>query len=159
MAGANGFAGNQLSLSDHHLGLADRGRVDHTPIQGHRTAALRLGFLHGNQDAAGAVDFLGRRIVGVVGERDLARVDFIKCMRTAGLSLDTLARYIALVDEGDETVAERKQILVEEREKLAIRMAELQKTMEILDRKIGIYSNNIQEKAKRLNQLNNERKN
>lgn len=86
-------------------------------------------------------------------ERDLARVDFIKCMRTAGLSLDTLSHYIDLVDEGEGTVEERKQILVEERLKLGHRMAELQKTMDILDRKIGIYSAKIEEKAIKLQQL------
>lgn len=44
-------------------------------------------------------------------ELDLRRVDFIKCMRTAGLPIETLIAYFALVRQGDETIAARKEIL------------------------------------------------
>jgi DNA-binding transcriptional MerR regulator len=41
-------------------------------------------------------------------ELDLKRVDFIKCMRSAGLPVEVLIEYIRLVQQGDGTVEPRK---------------------------------------------------
>ena len=38
-------------------------------------------------------------------ELDLRRVDFIKCMRSAGLPIEVLIEYVALVQKGDKTIA------------------------------------------------------
>lgn len=51
-------------------------------------------------------------------EADLGWVEFIKCMRSAGLSIEVLARYIELFNLGDGTREERKKILIKERKKL-----------------------------------------
>ncbi len=49
-------------------------------------------------------------------EADLGWVEFIKCMRGAGLSIEVLARYIKLfLPLSDSTHEERKNILIEER--------------------------------------------
>jgi DNA-binding transcriptional MerR regulator len=79
-----------------------------------------------------------RNISGIrdYDELDLKRVDFVKCMRDAGLPVETLIEYIILVKLGDKTVAARKEILKEQRVQVAIRLQELQKTLELLDRKI-----------------------
>jgi len=37
-------------------------------------------------------------------ELDLRRVDFIKCMRGAGLPVEVLIEYVALVQQGDKTI-------------------------------------------------------
>ena len=76
-------------------------------------------------------------------EIDLRRVEFIKCMRSAGLSIEVLIEYVGLVQEGDQTIAARKEILKEQRELLATRVKEMQKTLEILDHKIEVYENAI----------------
>lgn len=72
-------------------------------------------------------------------ELDLRRVEFIKCMRSAGLPIEVLIEYVGLVQQGDATVAARKEILIAQRETLAARLAEMQKTIQILDHKIGVY--------------------
>jgi len=72
-------------------------------------------------------------------ELDLRRVEFIKCMRSAGLPIEVLIDYVGLVQQGDATVAERKEILVAQRENLAAKLAEIQKTLQILDHKIEVY--------------------
>ena len=51
-------------------------------------------------------------------ELDLRRVDFIKCMRGAGLPVEVLIEYIALVQRGDKTIEARREILIEQRELL-----------------------------------------
>lgn len=83
-------------------------------------------------------------------ELDLRRVDFIKCMRSAGLPVEVLIEYIALVQKGDKTIKARKEILVEQRELLVARMKEMQKTLDLLDHKIEIYENAVLKKEKQM---------
>ena len=78
------------------------------------------------------------------------RLEFIKCMRTAGLPVEVLIKYFGLVQQGDETMEERKAILVEQRVKIIARMAELQKTLDLLDFKIGFYENALVKKEQEL---------
>ena len=82
------------------------------------------------------------------GEIDLRRVEFIKCMRSAGLPVEVLIEYIGLVQQGDETIEARKEILKEQRELLAARMEEMQKTLDLLDHKIEVYENAVLTKEK-----------
>jgi len=83
-------------------------------------------------------------------ELDLRRVDFIKCMRSAGLPVEVLIEYIRLVHQGDQTIETRKEILKEQRELLAARMQEMQKTLDILDHKIEVYENAVLKKEKQM---------
>ena len=73
------------------------------------------------------------------GELDVKRIDFIKCMRTAGLPIDVLLEYFALVEQGDKTIKARKEILQKQRAQLVIRMAEMQETLDLLNHKIEAY--------------------
>src|SRR5512140_348456 len=86
-------------------------------------------------------------------ELDLRRVDFIKCMRSAGLPVEVLIEYVALVQQGDKTIQARKEILKEQRELLAARMKEMQKTLDILDHKIEVYENAVLKKEKEIVQM------
>jgi DNA-binding transcriptional MerR regulator len=76
-------------------------------------------------------------------ELDVRRVEFIKCMRTAGLPVEVLIEYYRLVQQGDETMEDRKAILVEHRAEIKARMDELQKTLDLLDYKISYYENAV----------------
>ena len=81
-------------------------------------------------------------------ELDIRRVEFIKCMRSAGLPIEVLIEYVGLVQQGDKTMETRKEILVEQRQLLASRMKEMQKTLDILDHKIEVYENAVLKKEK-----------
>jgi DNA-binding transcriptional MerR regulator len=74
---------------------------------------------------------------------DVRRVEFIKCMRTAGLPVEVLIKYYGLVQQGDETMEARKAILLEHRAEIAARMTELQKTLDLIDYKISYYENAV----------------
>jgi DNA-binding transcriptional MerR regulator len=76
-------------------------------------------------------------------ELDVRRIDFIKCMRTAGLPIEVLIKYFALVQQGDETIEARKEILEEQRTQLVAKMAELQATLDVLNYKIQAYENAV----------------
>jgi MerR family transcriptional regulator, aldehyde-responsive regulator len=84
---------------------------------------------------------------------DLRRVEFIKCMRSAGLSIEVLIEYVDLVQQGDDSIETRKGILKEQRELLLARMKELQKTLDVLDHKIDVYENAVLKKEKGIVQI------
>ncbi len=72
-------------------------------------------------------------------ENDIGWVEFIKCMRGAGLSIESLIEYVKLFEKGDKTARARKDILFEEREKLIERINSMQETLERLNKKIESY--------------------
>lgn len=84
------------------------------------------------------------------GELDVRRVEFVKCMRSAGLPIDVLISYYALLQQGDQTIEARKEILREQRERLVAKMAEMQKTLDLLDHKINVYQNIVLKKEKEI---------
>lgn len=83
-------------------------------------------------------------------ETDCNWVEFIKCMRGAGLSIEVLARYIELFYKGDSTKEERKNILIEERVKLIEKRDTIQATIDRLDYKIDAYDKTIVKKERKL---------
>jgi DNA-binding transcriptional MerR regulator len=66
-------------------------------------------------------------------ELDFRRIEFIKCMRSAGMSIEALIEYMDLVQQGDGTIEARKEILQEQRDLLAARLQEMQKTLNLLN--------------------------
>jgi DNA-binding transcriptional MerR regulator len=88
-------------------------------------------------------------------EIDLKRVEFIMCMRSAGLPIEVLIEYVGLVQQGDTTIEARKDILKEQRELLMIRTKEMQKTLDLLDYKISVYENAVLKKEKEMIQADN----
>lgn len=89
------------------------------------------------------------------GNRDFTEVDcnwveFIKCMRGAGISVESLIDYVKLFQEGDNTVKARKQILVEEYEILSERIKKMQEVQQRLKFKIESYEKIILEYEEKL---------
>jgi DNA-binding transcriptional MerR regulator len=86
-------------------------------------------------------------------EIDVRRVEFIKCMRSAGLPIEALIEYVGLVQQGDKTIEARKEILKEQRQQLVTRIKEMQNTLDILDHKIKVYENAVLKKEKEIVQI------
>ena len=86
-------------------------------------------------------------------ELDIRRVDFIKCMRSAGLPIEVLIEYMGLVQQGDQTIEARKEILIEQRDLLAARMEEMQKTLDRLNYKIEVYEKALLKKEQEMLQI------
>ncbi len=84
------------------------------------------------------------------GEADLNWVEFIKYMRGAGLSIEVLTEYVQLAMQGDKTIEARKNILIEQRKQLAVRIEEMKKTIDKLNYKIEQYENTLLKKEKEL---------
>jgi DNA-binding transcriptional MerR regulator len=84
-------------------------------------------------------------------ETDCNRVEFVKCMRSAGIPVESLIEYVRLFLMGEETRETRRTILQEQMELLAARIAEFQKTLDELDFKIANFDAHIVEVEEKLN--------
>ena len=83
-------------------------------------------------------------------ETDCGWVEFIKCMRGAGLSIETLIEYVALFRRGNRTLQKRKNLLIQERDALAARIAGMQQVLKRLNYKIEVYEEKIVSSEKKL---------
>ena len=83
-------------------------------------------------------------------EEDCKWIEFIKCMRNAGLPIEVLIEYVTLFQQGDATIGARKVLLTEQRKQLVAKMEDIKKTLERLNYKIGSYEQSVVEKEKEL---------
>ena len=72
-------------------------------------------------------------------EEDCGWVELVGCMRGAGLPLLALAEYVRLSQKGDETIPERRKLLIKQKEQLSVQLKAIQNTMERLEYKISCY--------------------
>lgn len=72
-------------------------------------------------------------------EKACKRIEFIKCMRNAGVEIEILIEYMALFEQGKTTVNARKNLLEEQKEKLLEKQKSISETLARLDYKIKIY--------------------
>ncbi|WP_037586701.1 MerR family transcriptional regulator [Stenoxybacter acetivorans] len=76
-------------------------------------------------------------------EYDCGWIAFIKCMRSAGVQVESLVAYVRLFEQGDGTLNERKQILIHERNRISAKITEMQETLDRLNGKIENYEQHI----------------
>ncbi|GAA2449605.1 MerR family transcriptional regulator [Streptomyces glaucus] len=72
--------------------------------------------------------------------RDLDWLDLVGKLRLTGMPVADMVRYAELVRAGDHTYGERFALLKATREDVLARIAELQGTLAVLDRKIDFYA-------------------
>ena len=70
-------------------------------------------------------------------------IELMKCMRAAGVQIEALIRYVALFRQGDGTLEERKALLEGQREQLAARMSDMQRSLDRLNEKIAWHDQKI----------------
>ncbi|WP_027968184.1 stress response transcriptional regulator NmlR [Streptococcus equinus] len=79
-------------------------------------------------------------------EQDIATLEFIRCFRRAGMSVESLIEYMNLVEQGEGTEEARMHLLQEQRDKLDARIDELLATRKRMDYKIKNYQSILLEK-------------
>lgn len=77
-------------------------------------------------------------------------VELMKCMRASGVQIEALVEYVSLFRQGDETLEARKALLIEQRDLMLSRMAELQASINRLNQKIEHYEQSVMAKEARL---------
>lgn len=75
-------------------------------------------------------------------------IEFIKCMRNAGMEIEILLEYVELFKKGKSTVKARKELLEEQKEKLIEKQKNINATIERLDYKLELYDEIISGKRK-----------
>ena len=73
-------------------------------------------------------------------EPDLARLGFLIKLRSTGMPVRDMVRYIELVRCGPATVEERLALLVAHRQRVLAQIEALTDDLKVIDRKIDIYS-------------------
>lgn len=81
-------------------------------------------------------------------EKTCKRIEFIKCMRDAGVEIEILIEYMSLFEKGKSTVEARKKLLEEQREKLLVKQKSINETIDRLNYKINLYEEIALEKRK-----------
>lgn len=92
------------------------------------------------------------RVSGIrnYGKAEIDNIEFIICMRNAGLSVNVLKENINLIRQGDKTAEKRRELLIEQREIVKKRMEDLNKAYERLNYKIDSYYSVILDNEKKL---------
>lgn len=73
-------------------------------------------------------------------KEDLKKIEFVKCMRKAELSIEVLKKYMELYTKGNKTKEERKMLLVEQKENLDKKINEMKEASKRLEYKIQLYN-------------------
>ncbi|MBB6482110.1 MerR family transcriptional regulator [Spirochaeta isovalerica] len=71
--------------------------------------------------------------------KDMEWLDFVNCLKSTGMPLDTIREYRRLMMLGNETAAQRKELMVLHKEYLEHQMTELQAAMNHINWKIEFY--------------------
>lgn len=91
------------------------------------------------------------------GEESCGWIQLMKCMRAAGVQIEALIEYVDLFQQGDATLDARKALLVEQRDQLVPRMAEMQASLDLLNQKIERYEQGMMTAEQQLRRLHTER--
>lgn len=72
-------------------------------------------------------------------DKTCKRIEFIKCMRDAGVGIEILIEYMSLFEKGKSIVTARKELLEEQRKRLLEKQENINTTIDKLNYKIKLY--------------------
>lgn len=92
-------------------------------------------------ERVGAIPPVGRDSAGYrdYDQEDEDWIYYTKCMKDLGMSIERIIEYINLFKQGEHTVQSRKEVLIEQREEVSQKLADLQEMFNMLDHKIKNY--------------------
>lgn len=76
----------------------------------------------------------------VFSDNDMGWLEMIECLKGVGMPLKDIKQYIDWFREGDSTLQQRLDMFEQQRERLEAQMAQLQKYMNKINYKIGLYA-------------------
>ena len=75
----------------------------------------------------------------IFDEDDIAWIRGLTCLKKCGMSMEQMKAYLLLCQRGEESIPERQAMLARQREALLARQAELQASLDFIDRKQQFY--------------------
>ena len=96
-------------------------------------------------ERAGLLEPVGRAASGHrrFGEEDLARIQFLIKLRATGMPIRQVRAYAQLMRKGDATDEARLRMLEEHRVAVREQLAETERNLALIERKIGIYRDKV----------------
>ena len=90
-------------------------------------------------------------------EESCGWIELMKCTRASGVQIEALIEYVDLFQQGDDTLDARKALLIEQREQLLVRMADMQRSLDRLNMKIERYEQGLMTKEQQLRRIHEEK--
>ena len=78
-------------------------------------------------------------------EEDMEALGMICCLKNTGMSLQDIARFMALTREGDQTLRERCELLKKHRDTVIARMEEMQRHLDKVTWKVNYFTEKLAE--------------
>ena len=91
-------------------------------------------------------------------DSDIAWINSLSCLKKSGLSLTEMKHYLDLCLQGQATIPERKQILLNKRSELLARQQDLQDALDYIDWKQGFYDDVLSGKTPYVSNLTGTRR-
>ncbi|MCI8453205.1 MAG: MerR family transcriptional regulator [Lachnospiraceae bacterium] len=76
----------------------------------------------------------------IFDEQDIEWIHSLSCLKKCGMTHREMKEYLALCGQGRETIPERLHMLEKRRNSLLASMAELQSSIDFIDRKQSLYT-------------------
>jgi DNA-binding transcriptional MerR regulator len=72
-------------------------------------------------------------------EEDIGWIEFVKCLRSTGMPISEMQRYVELYQQGDSTARDRLELLEAHRRRIKVRLEQLDAFLERIEGKIAYY--------------------
>ena len=69
----------------------------------------------------------------------LGWIDFVMCFKKGGMTLEAIREYVKLALQGEQTKPARKELLLEAKESMEAKMAEIQQSLDVIHYKLDTY--------------------
>ena len=101
-------------------------------------------------DNAGLIPYVERSSgnIRLFSDYNLAWLKIVHCLRSTGLPVADVRRYIEMCREGDSTIPERAALIFAQEKKLKAQLEELHHQMEVLEYKKHYYEELLASKSK-----------
>ncbi|KRL32615.1 merr family transcriptional regulator [Liquorilactobacillus uvarum DSM 19971] len=93
-----------------------------------------------------------------IDKRIIGRINFVKQMRSAGMSIENLLKYMNLVDSAEGSIAAQKSLLKEQLEAMVERRDDMQAAIDHLKWKLEHYEEHMAKSEADLKKLEKEHK-
>lgn len=92
-------------------------------------------------DKEGLLPFVERKESGIrmFAESDISMLQVIECLKRTGLSIKDIKKFSEWCQKGDLTLKERYELFLERRQNVEEQMAELQKSLNLIEHKCWYY--------------------
>ncbi|MCY7784026.1 MULTISPECIES: MerR family transcriptional regulator [unclassified Bacillus (in: firmicutes)] len=92
-------------------------------------------------DKEGLLPFVERTPSGIrlFKESDMGAIQIIECLKSSGMPIKKIKKFIDWCSEGDSTLQQRYEMFLERKAAVEAQMEELKKTLEVIDYKCSYY--------------------